>query len=527
VRARLFAAALGGLCLAAAAPAFAAAPTLVELIQANDPAALKLVSRATANRAAVDGTPALLWAAHNGDAALVRALIAAGADVKATNAFGTTAIREASMVGSTETIRALLDAGADADSPSDQGMTNLMLVARTANLEAAKLLLDRGAKVNAVETEENQSALMWAAEHSQPEMVRLLLSRGADPNLHAKAHDYDVRVSAEPRVRYDPTGGQTALIYAARAGCVGCAKALVEGGAKIDDRDPDGVTALIVATLNAHFDVAAYLVKAGADVNRWDWWGRTPLWATVDYNTLPRGGRADRPTADETTSLEMIKILLAAGANPNARLKFEVPMRDISPDRGADQIQSTGMTPLLRAAKGGDAEAVDLLLKAGARVDLPVERQWRNPVGGMDPLMVASGLGFQGNDTRGRIRTQAQALATVKLLLAAGAKVNAQDDRGNTALTGAVYRGWNDVVKLLIENGADPYLNNADGKSPMDAAQGKVARTGLQSIVVNPETAALMARLKPPPAEAAPSVKPATKNKTTASASTPAAAVKR
>ena len=493
-------AALGSLCLAGAAPALAA-PSLADMVQARDSAALKLVSRATANQASVDGTTALMWAVHNGDLPLVRALIAAGADVKAVNPFGTTAMREAALTGDVQVLGALLTAGADVDSPSPEGQTNLMLVARTANVEAAKLLLDHGAKVNAIESEENQSAVMWAADQGQPEMLRLLLSRGGNPNLHAKAHDYDVRVSAEPRVRYDPTGGQTALIYAARTGCVDCAKALVEGGAKLDDRDPDGVTAMIAATLNAHFDVAAYLVKAGADVNRWDWWGRTALWATVDYNTLPRGGRADRPAPDDTTSLDMIRILLAAGANPNARLKFEVPMRDISPDRGADQIQSTGMTPLLRAAKGGDAEAVALLLKAGARVDLPVERQWRNPVGGMDPLMIAAGLGFQGNDTRGRIRTQAQALAVVKLLLAAGADVKARDDRGNTALLGAVFRGWNDVVRLLIENGADPYAGNNDGKSPMDAAEGKflaaAGTLGLQRQEINPTTAGLITQLKP------------------------------
>ena len=517
MRAWLLAAALGALTLAGAQGAFAA-PSLGDLVQARDPAALKMVSRATANQASVDGTPALMWAVHNDDLPLVRALIAAGADVKATNPFGATAMREAAPLGNVEVLKALLDAGADVDSPSTDGQTTLMLVARTANVEAAKLLLDHGAKVNAVETLENQSALMWAADQEQPEMLRLLLARGADANLHAKAHDYDVRVSAEPRVRYDPTGGQTALIYAARAGCTACAKALVEGGAKFNDRDPDGVTAMIAATLNAHFDVAAYLVKAGADVNRWDWWGRTPLWATVDYNTLPRGGRADRPTADDTTSLEMIKILLAAGANPNARLKFEVPMRDISPDRGADQIQSTGMTPLLRAAKGGDFEAVELLLKAGARVDLPVERQWRNPVGGMDPLMIAAGLGFQGNDTRGRIRTQPQALATVKLLLAAGADVKAKDDRGNGALLGAVFRGWNDVVRLLIENGADPYAANNDGKTAMDAAEGKFTTAagtlGLQRQEVNPTTAPLIAQLRP-------------RTTASATATAPAATVKR
>ena len=92
-------------------------------------------------------------------------------------------------------------------------------------------------------------------------------------------------------MRYDPTGGMTPLMFAARDGCLDCAKALVEAGAQINDYDPDNITPLILATLNAHFDAAAYLVNAGADVNRWDFWGRTPLWAAVDFNTLPRGGR--------------------------------------------------------------------------------------------------------------------------------------------------------------------------------------------------------------------------------------------
>ena len=496
--------------LAGAPAAFAAPASLVDAAQAGDHAtALKLVSRASAGQAQDDGTTPLMWAAHNDDLPLVQALIKAGADPKARNAYADTAMREAAVAGDTAVIGALLDAGADADSPSPEGQTSLMIVARTANVEAAKLLLDHGAKVNAVESDEHQSAVMWAADQQQGEMVRLLVARGADVNLHTRVHDNDIRVSAEPRVKYEPSGGQTALIYAARSGCLDCAKALIGAGARIGDHDPDGVAPLLTAVLSAHFDLAAYLVKAGADVNHWDWWGRAPLWAAVDYNTLPRGGRADRPSTDETSALDMIKLLLASGANPNMRLKFQAPMREVGPDRGADLIMTTGMTPLLRAAKGGDFEATELLLKAGARVDLPLERAWRDQVGGMNPLMVAAGLGFQVNDTRGKVRTQDQALATVKLLVAAKADVNARDDRGNTAVMGAVFRGWNEVVKVLIDSGANPYQANNDGKTALDAAKGTFGNAGgRQAMSIDPTTAALIVKLRPPVAATATAAPP-------------------
>lgn len=478
-------------------------PSLLDLVQSGDrAAAMKEIARkADVNQAGPDdGATALLWAVHNDDLELAKALIAAGADVKAANTFGATPMREAALNGNVEMLKVLLDAGADVESPSVEGQTNLMIVARTANLDAAKLLIERGAKVNAVETHEQQSALMWAAEQAQPEMVKLLISKGADVNAVSRVHYNDVRVSAEPRVRYDPSGGMTPLMFAAREGCVECAKALVGAGAKVNAYDPDGVAALFLSLWNAHYDMAAYLIKQGADVNKWDYWGRTPLWAAIDYNTIPMGGRPDRPSLDDTTSLDIIKQLLAAGANPNARLKFFSPYRAIGNDRGGDLIFTTGATPLLRAARGGDVEAVDLLLKAGAKVDLPVERAWRDQVGGITPLMSVAGLNNQPNDTRGKFKSEAQAVAVIKLLIAAGADVNRKDDRGNTALIGAVLRGYNDVIKQLIEAGADPYQPNAEGKTAADVAKGPSWQVRAQIIEISPKSAQLIAELKPPAA---------------------------
>jgi ankyrin repeat protein len=474
--------------------------SLIDAARQDDRArALGQIRRhADVNQTADDGSTALLWAVHNDDALLARALIAAGADVKMANAFGATPMSEAATNGDVTVLKALLDAGADVESPSAAGQTSLMIVARTANVQAASLLLDHGAKVDAAETIDHQTALMWAANERQGAMARLLIAHGADVNARSRVHDNDPRVTAEPRVRYDPSGGMTPLMFAAREGCVDCVKALVEAGTRIDAYDPDNITPLIFAVWNGHFDAASYLIKAGADVNRWDFWGRTALWAAVDFDTLPRGGRPDRPSVDDTTPLDLIKQLLAAGANPNALLKFAPPFRDAGADRGGDLVLYTGSSILLRAANGGDAEAVKLLLAAGALPNLAVAQSWRDPSrGGMTPLMVGAGLHNQPIDTRGRLRSEAQAVETVKLLIAAHADINAQDARGNTALMGAVYRGWNEVARVLIDAGADPYLANKAGLSPYDVAKGKPSGAHQQVLDIKADTAALIERLKP------------------------------
>ena len=153
--------------------------------------------------------------------------------------------------------------------------------------------------------------------------------------------------------------------FAAREGCPGC-RSLAEGGADLNMTDPEGSTPLLMAILNANFDVAAYLIGKCANVNQWDWYGQSPLYAAVDLNTVPHGGRPDRPSTDETSSEQLIKMLLEAGANPNAQLKLAQPYRAVGPDRGADGMITIGSTPLLRAAKAFDVSAITLLLEKGA-----------------------------------------------------------------------------------------------------------------------------------------------------------------
>ena len=394
------------------------------VLEAGDSAAaLRLLDAGADPKArGLDGTTTAMWAAYHGDAALLERLIAAGVDVNLTNDYGAHALSEAAVRGTTPLIEALLEAGADANRKSAEGETPLMVVARTGNVASARLLVKAGADVNTKEEWGGQSALMWAAAQSQPEMVRFLLANGADPDARGLERDWQRRILTEPRPKDMNRGGFTALLYAAREGCIDCARRLVEGGADIDLPDPERMTPLALAINNLHFDLAAYLIEAGADVDKWDLFGRSPLYQAIDMNTLPTQGSGSMsaiPSLDQHTGLDIARLLLAKGANPNLQLKRRPPYRNVPNDRGGDRILTQGATPLLRAARAGDAPAVKLLLEHGALVDLPGNF-------GVTPLMAAAGVEYGLRVTRGRNRTEAGVLETMQLLLDAGADIHAR-----------------------------------------------------------------------------------------------------
>ncbi len=441
-----------------------------------------------------DGTTPLHWSVQREDAADVDRLIKAGADVNAKNDYGSTPMSEAALAGNTAVIERLLKAGADVESPNADGQTALMIVARTSNVAAAKLLLSHGANVNAVEKWRGQTALMWAAAESQPAMVKALAAAGADVNARSKVNNWERQVTAEARAIARPSGGLTPLLYAARQGCLECVKILAEAGAGLDLGDPDNISPLLMACLNGRWDTAAYLISKGVNIDKWDWWGQSPLYAAVDLNTIPHGGRPDRPSLDETTSLQVIEMLLEKGANPNLQLKLLPPYRSLGADRGVDGMLTIGTTPLLRAAKAMDAPAIALLLKHGANPNLPNTR-------GMTPILAAAGVGSVDADTRGWYTTedvQQRSIASLELLLKAGCDIHAADgQRGQTPLHGAAFWGWNDVVQYLVEHGAKLDAKDNRGFTPVDSALGKAGGNsrGGQRIDVHQETADLLKKL--------------------------------
>jgi ankyrin repeat protein len=488
--------------LAAATSLAAADPTLLEAVERGDrAAALRLLATgADPNIAGADGTTPIMWAAANDDLELVRALIKSRANVTLKNQLGTTALTEAAIVGSAPIVDALLKAGADPNTKNPEGETALMAVARAGNVEAASRLLEAGADINARERFGGQSALMWAASQSQPDMVRFLASKGADLNARGVIRQWERKVITEPRPKDMNKGGFTPLLYAAREGCVECARHLIAAGADKDLEDPERITPLNMALLNLHFDFAAFMIKAGADVDKWDLFGRSPLYMAADVSTLPvkgNGAMAVIPSQDATTALDVARLLLEAGANPNLQLKRRPPYRDVPQDRGGDSILAQGATALLRAARAGDAPFVELLLKHRALVDLPSKE-------GVTPLMAAAGVEFGARVTRGRNRTSEGVLATMRLLLDAGADINARmvtEPRRTaaeatsqaaafaialrrpsqvpsaaavphqTALHGAAERGFTAFVKFLAENGADLQAKDANGRTPLELAK--------------------------------------------------------
>jgi ankyrin repeat protein len=482
--------------LLACATAHAQRP-LANLIQNGDRAAAlaAIDSGADVNATQGDGTTPLHWAVYKVDYELVAALLDHDAKANVTNHYGSSPLAEAVKLGDVRLVEQLLEAGADVESPNGDGQTALMLAAGVGSLEIAKLLVERGADVNAKEAWRDQTALIWAVDRNYPELTQFLIDQGADVNVRASANDWDSQITSEPRAQYRPVGGLTALLYAARSGCTRCVRSLLAAGADIDQPTPEGMTPLMIAIDNTSYDTARVLLDEGANPHVWDWYGRTALYVATDMSTFR--GRQPHPTASsETSATDLVRLLLEAGVNPNPQLNMHRPSRGGNTGRFADELLNTGTTPLLRAAIGADLDAARLLLEHGALVDLP-------SVHGITPLMAAaghsSGRGF-GDQQPNSERAQARAIELIDLFLAAGADINAKitDDssrtanvgrqpnavterKGQNALYGAVKNGWASVVEHLLAKGADPKISDALGRTPVDAALGRI--TGRNTVV--------------------------------------------
>ena len=453
-------AALTGITYAAAIVADAA-----NAAQSRDIDALKnlVKQRADLNAAQPDGTTALHWAAHWNDFETVTLLLRAGANVKAVNRYGATPLSEAVVAGSSAMIEALLNAGASPKTlTSEDGETVLMTASRAGNVDAVRILLDRGADVNVKESYKGQTALMWAASERHPEVVKLLMAHGADWKVRSVDRETKPpRLSAASSISPIARGGFTALLFSAREGDIESARAMLDAGVDINYGDIDNSTALVVSIMNKQYTFSKFLLDRGADVNVVDAAGRTALYAIVDirnedWSTLP-----NRKGEDPLPSLEILKQILAKNPNVDAALTRPLPGRS-GMDSG-DTSLGAGSTPLMRAARSGDAAAMRLLLAKGANPKLTTRD-------GNTALLFAAGVGYRDKNTRG---TEAEAVEAVKVAMDAGLDLNTENSKGENALHGAASRGADQIVQFLMDHGAKINSKSKQGYTAVDFAMGK------------------------------------------------------
>jgi ankyrin repeat protein len=519
---------------------------LATLIQSGDAkqALEQIKAGADVNHAQPDGSTPLIWAINLMEYDVTEALIAKKADVNAVNAFGAMPLTEAARQGDARVIKMLLDGGAKADSADPDGETALMKAIGSGDVASVTLLINAGANVNTIEKFHNQSPLMYAAASNgnAAQMVKLLLAKGADVKPQALYTDWPSQVTSEPRTQYRPVGGLDALLYAARGGCYECAADLIAAGADVNRPTPEGVTPLMTALDNEHNDIAKLMIEKGANLNVWDWWGRTALWVAVDRKGGGGGGgggafgaggggggrggggggrgggrggpgggapaRAAAPAAPArppVSSMDVINQLLNAGVDVNPEMNFHRPN---APGRGrfADNEISTATTPLFRAVQNNDMEVILALLAKGADPNI-------NSMG-YTPFLLAAGAGPGGRGAAPQANTQ-----ILDVLLQHSADINAkvkgpccdanklytfdvsrenmQDKEalskgGTSALHEAARTARTDLVKYLLDHGADPNILDAQGKKPMDVVG--VARAARNTTVATAVGAAGQAK---------------------------------
>ncbi len=416
-----------------------------------------LAEKADVNAPQMDGTTALHWAVRGDDVAMAASLIRAGAKVDAANRYGVTPLWLACTNGNGAMVQLLLNSGADANAAVADGEAALMTCSRTGSVDAVNVLLARGAVVDAKERARGQTALMWAAAEGHAGVVEALLKAGADPH-------------------YRLDSGFTAFLLAVREGQAEVVRAFLAAGEDVNRtiEQPQvtgrklnpgrgaprvGTSALHLAAVNAHFELAAMLLDAGANPN-----AMGPGYSVLHMisNVRKPGGGDNDPTprgSGTMTSVKLVRRLAAHGANLNARMTKRVNF-------GLTSLNTNGATPFFLAARTGDAELMGLLAELGADPLIP-------NVDGSTPLMAAAGLGTRspGEDAG----TESEVMGAVRVALELGNNIDVVDQNGETAMHSAAYKNLPGVVELLASKGADIGVwnrPNSHGWTPFNIAEG-------------------------------------------------------
>jgi len=491
-----------------------------------------------------EGATPLYLASVHGSAPMIEKLLKAGADPNQLGPQGETPLMLAARTGNLDAIRTLLDHHADVNAKDKlRGTTALMWATEQSHPEAVKLLVEHGATVGAQSEFDSRNArnnLANTVKQRLHSSFGVLGKRGpgndgtpalpegaegaAAPKTTAPKHEAPVAPTGERASKNAPAtqpngedeiaaffrrpakkdgGGLTPLIYAARENCIECAKTLVEAGADVNQRTFYGWTPLLVATQNRHYQLAQFFLEHGANPNIANNGGWTPLYLATDNRNIEGGDYPVR--APDMDHLDLIKLLIAKGANVNARIcGVESTPEECTGDSTETRTNFTmqwlfedGATPFLRAAQSGDVELMKLLLAHGADPKIFTAHN-------VTPLAVASGIGWVEGVTYEW--SPEENLEAIKMCLELGVDPNVADDEGRTALHGAAHKGRLDVIQMLVDHGAN--LDAHDGGSrdsvngallgktwiPLDWARGLV-RVGVQSAIPHPEAAALLAKL--------------------------------
>jgi ankyrin repeat protein len=433
--------------LAVHTPAWAGDAALADAIRhhRSDVARALLSAGADLRATLPDGSTALHWAIHWDDLELTALLVRGGADVDAADDYGVTPLLLAAENGSAAAVGALLERGSDPNLALPGGETALMTAARTGRIDVVQALIARGAVVDARESTRGQTALMWAAAEGQVEVIRLLVERRAD--VHARSRD-----------------GYTPLLFAARDAAPETTTALLAAGADINEAATDGTTALLIALIRGRLDYARTLIELGADPNRGP--GHTPLhWVAGEWNgELSTSVAADSEWSQfgglrGAAKLAWVQRLLAHGADPNARVSKNIRRFG---GAGGNAGSLVGATPLLLAAASGDVAVMNALLAAGADPRATTDS-------GTTALMLAAGLAHAPGITP---VSEADALDAVKVAVERGNPIDAANAAGDTALHAAAFWGADEIVRFLVSRGADVDATDKKLWTPLVIAEG-------------------------------------------------------
>ena len=499
-----------------------------------------------------DYTP-LHVASEVGSAPVVAALIKAGADAKALTTTGVTPLHLAALSGNAAAIAALVAAGADVNAQEPQwGQTPLMLAAAQGRTEGVAALLvkraDPSVTARVVDLLAKAAEDRLAKQRRNQVLASLRQQQGADsqPGWHPNTAQVQEAVRASLQVEKAPNavaqapaeeqaqptgtgnggdedvagytemvgfqGGLTALLLAVREGHTATVRALLDGGANINQPTPaDKTSPLLMACINGHYDLAKMLLERGADPNSASDAGATPLYAVINKEWAP-SSRTPQPTYNQqqkTTYLELMELLLKAKANPNVRLNRSLWYTTYNRDNL--RVDFKGATPFWRAAYATDVPAMKLLLAYGADPNIPTIRPparvrggrgggagAADPYGapaparqdasglppvpeggpGVYPIHAATGVGYgQGYAANDHRHVPDGWLPAVKFLVEElHVDVNARDFNGYTALHNAAARGDNEMIKYLVSKGADVKAVARSGQTTVDMANGPVQR---------------------------------------------------